>query len=81
MTQPESRVLIVIPTYNEIENLEPITKAVLSRTPPSVHILVVDDGSPDGTGKRADELSSTEPRIHVLHRTKKEGLVGVTVLN
>jgi dolichol-phosphate mannosyltransferase len=74
MTPSETKALIVIPTYNEIENLEPITRAVLSRTPPSVHILVVDDGSPDGTGKRADELSAQEPRIHVLHRTKKEGL-------
>jgi dolichol-phosphate mannosyltransferase len=74
MTNSESKALIVIPTYNEIENLEPITKAVLARTPSNVHILVVDDGSPDGTGKRADELSASEPRIHVLHRAKKEGL-------
>jgi dolichol-phosphate mannosyltransferase len=74
MSASEPRALIVIPTYNEIENLEPITREVLSRTPPSVHILIVDDGSPDGTGKRAEELGQAEPRIHVLHRTKKEGL-------
>ena len=68
------RALIVIPTYNEIENIEAITRAVVARTPAGVHILVVDDGSPDGTGKKADELSQGEPRIHVLHRTQKEGL-------
>jgi dolichol-phosphate mannosyltransferase len=74
MSASEPRALIVIPTYNEIENLEPITRAVLQRTPERVHILVVDDGSPDGTGKKADELSRAESRIHVLHRTQKQGL-------
>jgi dolichol-phosphate mannosyltransferase len=74
MSHDEPKALIIIPTYNEIENVEPITRAVLVRTPPSVHVLVVDDGSPDGTGKKADGLSAVEPRIHVLHRTKKEGL-------
>jgi dolichol-phosphate mannosyltransferase len=74
MINSDSKTLVVIPTYNEIENIGPITKAVLSRTPPNVHVLVVDDGSPDGTGSRADELSASDPRIHVLHRTKKEGL-------
>jgi len=74
MTSPTPKSLIVIPTYNEIENIGPITRAVLSCTPETVHVLVVDDGSPDGTGKRADELSAADPRIHVLHRTKKEGL-------
>jgi dolichol-phosphate mannosyltransferase len=67
-------ILIVIPTYNEVENLEPITSAVLGVTPETVHILVVDDGSPDGTGKLADQLASRNPRIHVLHRTQKQGL-------
>lgn len=74
MTASDSRVLIVIPTYNEVENIQPITDAVLARTPASVHILVVDDGSPDGTGKLADELAVKNPRIHVLHRTVKQGL-------
>lgn len=69
-----TRSLIVIPTYNEIENLEPITTAALGVTPEAVHVLVVDDGSPDGTGKKADELAAKNPRLHVLHRTKKEGL-------
>ena len=74
MTASAPRALIVIPTYNEIENLEAITRAVMTRTPASVHVLVVDDGSPDGTGKKADELAQNEPRIHVLHRTQKQGL-------
>jgi dolichol-phosphate mannosyltransferase len=74
MSNSEPKALIIIPTYNEIENVELITRAVLSKTPPSVHVLVVDDGSPDGTGKKADALSAAESRIHVLHRTKKEGL-------
>lgn len=68
------RALIVIPTYNEVENLKPITDAVLAVTPEQVHILVVDDGSPDGTGKLADELVQANSRVHVLHRTQKQGL-------
>ena len=74
MTASPSRVLIVIPTYNEVENLKPITTAALANTPEHVHILVVDDGSPDGTGKLGDELAAANPRIHVLHRTQKQGL-------
>jgi dolichol-phosphate mannosyltransferase len=74
MDSDSSRALIVIPTYNEIENLEPLTREVLKRTPAGVHILVVDDGSPDGTGALADRLSASEPRIHVLHRREKQGL-------
>lgn len=68
------RTLIVIPTYNEIENIQSIIGAVLTATPPTVEILVVDDGSPDGTGKAADSLSEKNPRVHVLHRAKKMGL-------
>ena len=68
------RNLIVIPTYNELENLKPILTAVLEQTPEGTHVLVVDDGSPDGTGKLADEMAAQSPRIHVLHRTKKEVL-------
>ena len=74
MSTTAKRALIVIPTYNELENLRPITAEVLSRTPDNVHILVVDDGSPDGTGKLADQLSMENPRLHVLHRTEKQGL-------
>jgi dolichol-phosphate mannosyltransferase len=65
--------LVCIPTYNEADNLEPITQAVL-QAEPRVDILVVDDNSPDGTGQIADRLAAREPRIRVLHREKKEGL-------
>ncbi len=68
------RTLIVIPTYNEAENLGPITEAVLSGTPSDVEILLVDDGSPDGTGKLADKIAEKNPRFHVLHRPRKLGL-------
>lgn len=65
--------LVCIPTYNERENIGPITEAVL-KADPRVDILIVDDNSPDGTGKIADELAAREPRVRVLHREKKEGL-------
>jgi dolichol-phosphate mannosyltransferase len=66
--------LIVIPTYNEIENLQPLVEAIFATVPQNVEVLVVDDGSPDGTGKLADELKAKNPRLHVLHRAKKMGL-------
>ena len=65
--------LIIIPTYNELGNLEPIVKAVFENLP-TADILIVDDNSPDGTGKRADELAAEEPRLHVMHREGKQGL-------
>ncbi|HEY0882705.1 MAG TPA: polyprenol monophosphomannose synthase, partial [Archangium sp.] len=65
--------LVIIPTYNERDNLEPISTAVL-KADPRVDILVVDDNSPDGTGQLADQLAAKEPRIKVLHREKKQGL-------
>jgi dolichol-phosphate mannosyltransferase len=66
--------LVVIPTYNERENLSGIIESIQQHAP-SVHILVVDDNSPDGTGALADELSSAQPeKIFVLHRPGKEGL-------
>ena len=67
------RALICLPTYNERENLGPITEAILAAAP-DVDVLVIDDGSPDGTGLLADELAAREPRVHVLLRAKKEGL-------
>jgi dolichol-phosphate mannosyltransferase len=67
------RVLVVIPTYNEAENLEEITTRVHGAEP-TVEILVVDDASPDGTGEIADRLAAADPRVHVLHRTGKQGL-------
>ena len=69
------RVLTVIPTYNEKENL-PVVVERLRKAAPEVDILVVDDNSPDGTGQIADELSAKDPKIHVLHRTVKDGLGG-----
>jgi dolichol-phosphate mannosyltransferase len=72
--RPSRRTLAIIPTYNERENL-PLIVERLHRARPDVHILVVDDASPDGTGELADELSLAEPeRVHVMHRTAKDGL-------
>ena len=68
------KTLIVVPTYNEIENIESLLRSVLSATPDEVHVLVVDDGSPDGTGRKVDEWVAQSTRIHVLHRTGKQGL-------
>ena len=67
------RVLVVIPTYNEAENVRVIVERVRTAVP-SVDILIADDGSPDGTGPIADELAAADPQVHVLHRTRKEGL-------
>ena len=64
---------VVLPTYNEIENLPGISTAILAALPGST-LLVVDDASPDGTGGLADELASRDPRMRVLHRPGKEGL-------
>ncbi|HDS01420.1 MAG TPA: polyprenol monophosphomannose synthase [candidate division Zixibacteria bacterium] len=64
---------VIIPTYNERENVEEITKAVLGQDE-RLHVLIVDDSSPDGTGEVADKMAQNNPRIDVLHRDKKEGL-------
>ena len=69
---PES-ILIVIPTYNEKENL-PTLVSQLRESVPTAHLLVVDDGSPDGTGALADGYAEKDSSIHVLHRTTKDGL-------
>jgi dolichol-phosphate mannosyltransferase len=65
--------LIVMPTYNERENLPRMVQRLLN-LPVKVDLLVVDDNSPDGTGKLADELAAKHPEIHVLHRAEKSGL-------
>jgi len=65
--------VVVIPTYNEVENIDVIVTRVRAAAP-DVHILIADDGSPDGTGAVADALSSADPHVHVLHRTVKDGL-------
>jgi dolichol-phosphate mannosyltransferase len=68
---------IVIPTYNEAENLPALVAAV--RASITASILVVDDNSPDGTGRIADALAAAHPDIHVLHRPEKEGLAAAYV--
>jgi dolichol-phosphate mannosyltransferase len=68
-----NRTLVVVPTYNERENLSPLVQRLLA-LPSPVDFLVVDDNSPDGTGKVADEWALKNPSIHVLHRTEKTGL-------
>lgn len=67
------RVVVIIPTYNEAENVRLITARV-RKAVPQVDILVADDNSPDGTGQIADELAQADSQIHVLHRRGKEGL-------
>ena len=70
---PLGQVLVIIPTYNEAENIKPIVARVRSAVP-DAHVLVADDNSPDGTGKLAEELAADDDRVHVLHRKGKEGL-------
>ena len=65
--------VVVIPTYDERENVGPMAAAVLAAAP-EAELLFVDDNSPDGTGDVIEEMMKSEPRIHCLHRTKKEGL-------
>lgn len=64
---------VVLPTYNEADNLRPIAAAILDALPGAT-LLVVDDGSPDGTGQLADEIAAAEPRVRVRHRSAKQGL-------
>ncbi|NBM18368.1 polyprenol monophosphomannose synthase [Streptomyces sp. GC420] len=70
---PLGTALVIIPTYNEAENIKPIVTRVRAAVP-EAHILVADDNSPDGTGKIADELASADDQVRVLHRKGKEGL-------
>lgn len=76
MTGPANdlrRILVIVPTYNERDNIESIVSRVLQSVP-EANLLVADDSSPDGTGKIADELAIADPRVHVLHRPEKAGL-------
>ncbi len=72
------RVLVSLATYNERDNLAPLL-AEIRKALPQAEILVIDDNSPDGTGKLADELAASDPRLHVLHRAGKQGL-GTAIL-
>jgi dolichol-phosphate mannosyltransferase len=65
---------LILPTYNEAENVEPILRAARAHLRPEDRILVVDDNSPDGTGALADELAQELPGVEVLHRPEKQGL-------
>lgn len=65
--------IVIVPTYNERANLPTLVERVLGLVPP-VDLLIVDDGSPDGTGRMADDYAARHPSIHVLHRAKKSGL-------
>lgn len=73
MTDQSPRVLVVVPTYNEVENLASIVQRVRTASP-DTEVLIVDDASPDGTGKLADEMAAEDSGLHVLHRAGKEGL-------
>jgi len=78
MTDPQARppigkILVLIPTYNERENLPPIVSRVRGAVP-EADVLVLDDNSPDGTGDIADGLAADDDQVRVLHRTRKEGL-------
>jgi dolichol-phosphate mannosyltransferase len=65
---------VVLPTYNEAENIEAFVAAVREKLPASARVLIVDDSSPDGTGEIADRLAADEESVEVLHRPRKEGL-------
>ncbi len=67
-----NRAVVLLPTYNEIDNLPRIVPAILAAAP--VDVMVLDDDSPDGTGAAADKIAATDPRVRVVHRKKKEGL-------
>ena len=67
------KTLICMPTYNEAQNLPLIVPAIFEAAP-TAHVLVIDDGSPDGTGDLADELAARDERVHVMHRQQKQGL-------
>jgi dolichol-phosphate mannosyltransferase len=73
MSSASARVWFVLPTYNEKDNVRPITEAILA-TIPEASVLIVDDNSPDGTGLIADQLAAERPNVAVLHREAKQGL-------
>jgi dolichol-phosphate mannosyltransferase len=70
---PPAKALVIIPTYNERENVEPLLTRIFAEQLP-LEVLIVDDNSPDGTGAIADQMAARDPRVHVLHRPGKAGL-------
>ena len=78
MSSPSPRLLVSIATYNERDNLSPLV-AEIHKVLPAADVLVIDDNSPDGTGRLADELAAADPRLRVLHRPGKLGL-GTAIL-
>lgn len=72
-TADTEKVLVIIPTYNELENIEPIVSSVRAAVP-QAHVLVADDNSPDGTGELADKMAAEDDHVHVKHRPGKQGL-------
>lgn len=75
---PLGTVLVIVPTYNESMNVTPIVQRIRAANP-DAHVLVADDGSPDGTGEIADGLAAQDDHVHVLHRSGKEGLAAAYV--
>ena len=73
MSDPDARFVVIVPTYNEADNLPRIVPRILEQDP-RIDVLVVDDDSPDGTGDLADGLSGESNRVHVIHRSGKQGL-------
>ncbi|MDO4928616.1 MAG: polyprenol monophosphomannose synthase [Corynebacterium sp.] len=78
MAKPSDATLVIIPTFNELENLPLIVGRVRDANP-EVDVLIVDDNSPDGTGEKADAMAAEDSHIHVLHRRGKEGLCAAYV--
>ncbi|MGE5409091.1 MAG: polyprenol monophosphomannose synthase [Syntrophothermus sp.] len=74
MDETRSAAWLVLPTYNEAENIEPLVAAALDMLPGSARVLIVDDDSPDGTGALADGLAGAHAKVEVMHRQRKEGL-------
>jgi dolichol-phosphate mannosyltransferase len=74
MSHASPRIQVVVPTYNEADNIEPLTASLLDVLPAGSRVTIVDDDSPDGTGALADRLADLHPAVDVLHRRAKEGL-------
>jgi len=69
-----SKTMVVVPTYNEIDNIQRLIEALFALSIPDLEVLIVDDNSPDGTGQVVDTLVARDPRLHVMHRAGKQGL-------